>query len=108
MFSKEQLELLLRRTMDQLGIEEEDSKKNDSSSKSKKNPICDLTPAQIIVVTALLCGALEVDSFLVDKAQQIQIVLTGSLKKKTELEKMMDEVGTKPFDEVMRTLLGRY
>jgi hypothetical protein len=44
---------------------------------------------------------------LVDRDQIVQIVLEGSLKKKTELEKMLDEIGSMPFDEVVKAMLER-
>jgi hypothetical protein len=37
--------------------------------------------------------------------QTVEIVLVGDLHKKTSLEKVMSQVGDKPFDEVMRALL---
>ncbi|MDP4183163.1 MAG: hypothetical protein Q8942_19000 [Bacillota bacterium] len=66
-----------------------------------------ITPSQALIIVGLLGGALSVDSVLVDKDQTVQIVLTGSLKQKTELEKMLDQIGNMPFDEVVKTMLGR-
>ncbi|NLD48519.1 MAG: hypothetical protein GX660_15245, partial [Clostridiaceae bacterium] len=72
----------------------------------KKNVV--LTPSQALVVAGILGGVLEVNSVLVDKDQIVQIVLQGSLKQKTELEQMLDNIGSKPFDEVVKAMLGRF
>ena len=66
-----------------------------------------ITPSQALVITGILGGALEVDSILVNKEQEVQILLIGSLKQKTPLEKVMDQIGSMPFDEVMKAMLGR-
>lgn len=47
-------------------------------------------------------------SILVDKNQLVQFVLSGSLKKKTPLEQMIDQIGSMPFDEVMKAVLDRF
>ncbi|MFZ5643042.1 MAG: hypothetical protein ACOY46_05585 [Bacillota bacterium] len=67
-----------------------------------------LTPSQLLVILGLLGGVFEVTSLLVDKDQEVQIVLTGSLKRKTELDKKLDEIGSLPFDEVMGAIIGRF
>ena len=111
MFSSGQMDTIMRKALSQLGIEDQPcdndkQKEKHKDDKTKDNKI-NLTPAQILVVSGILGGALSVDSFLVDKDQQIQILLTGSLKRKTELEKVMDEIGKKPFDQVLKAMLGR-
>jgi hypothetical protein len=50
---------------------------------------------------------LDIDSVLVDRRQEVQIVLVGSLKQKTSLEKTLDEIGSMPFDEVLKAMVGR-
>ncbi|WP_159426248.1 hypothetical protein [Desulfolucanica intricata] len=50
---------------------------------------------------------MEVESILVDRSQVIEILLTGLLRRKTKSDKMLDEIGTMPFDEVWRSLLRR-
>lgn len=66
-----------------------------------------INPSQILIISAILAGVLEVTSVLVDRNQTIEIVLSGSLKRKTELEKLLDQIGSKTFDEVVRAMLGR-
>lgn len=55
------------------------SGKSNSSSQACNFP---LTPSQTLVIAGILGGVLDVDSVLVDRAQEVQIVLIGSLKQK--------------------------
>lgn len=66
-----------------------------------------INPSQLLVISALLAGVIEVTSVLVDRNQTVEIVLTGSLRKKTDLEKLLDQIGSKSFDEVVKALFGR-
>ncbi|MDD4237394.1 MAG: hypothetical protein PHT62_02375 [Desulfotomaculaceae bacterium] len=66
-----------------------------------------LSPQKILVVLGLLGGVLEVTSVLVDKDQTVQFVLSGTLKRPTRLDKMMNEIGKMPFDDVLKTVLDR-
>ena len=86
---------------------EEDNDGDNNNEKKKNNNKLSLTPSQILVISGLLGGVLHVDSVLVDRDQHIQIILEGSLKRKTELEKMMDQIGKMPFDEVLKAMLER-
>lgn len=110
MFSAGHMEMLLRKVMDQLGMEVPGEKNGEKKNDKDKPTHClpNLTPSQMLVTLGLLSGALSVDSVLIDKDQIIQIVLSGSLKRKTQLEKVMDQVGEMPFDEVMKAVFGRY
>lgn len=80
------------------------SGKSDSSSQACNFP---LTPSQTLVIAGILGGVLDVDSVLVDRAQEVQIVLIGSLKQKTQLDKLMDQLGALPFDDVIKAIVGR-
>ncbi len=80
------------------------SNKGNQSSKDKNA----VTPSQALVIAGILGGVLEVDSVLVDKEQRVEILLVGSLRQKTQLEKTFDQIGQIPFDEVLRALLGRF
>ncbi|ABO51019.1 hypothetical protein Dred_2509 [Desulforamulus reducens MI-1] len=114
MFSPNHMEMLMKKIMDQLGFQI--NGENNGTNKKNKNNKCNkienclptLTPSQMLVILGLLGGVFEVDSVLVDKDQVIQVVLSGSLKRKTELEKIMEQVGTMPFDDVMKAIFGRY
>lgn len=67
-----------------------------------------VTPSKALVIAGLLSGSLEVFSVLVDKNQAVEILLTGTLKQKTELDKMLDKIGDMPFDEVLKAFLDRF
>lgn len=67
-----------------------------------------ITPTQALVIAGILGGTLEVASVLVDTRQVVQILLTGSLKRKTTLDKMMEQMGNMKFDDVMQALLNRF
>lgn len=72
----------------------------------KKTPSV-LTPQRILVILGLVAGVLEVRSVLIDRDQIIQIVLDGTLKRRTRLDKMLDEIGEMPFDDVLRAIMNR-
>jgi len=111
MFSPEQMNSLLKEVMRRMsGQGGEDNTEQSCTSNNAKN--CDgkqvtLTPAKLLVITGLLGGVFEVNSVLVDKDQLVEIVLAGSLKQKTQLEKMLDQIGGMPFDEVVKAFLDR-
>lgn len=51
-----------------------------------------LSPQQLAVITALLSNALKVDSVLVDRNKDLQVVLTGTLRRKTKTDKLLEEL----------------
>lgn len=112
MFSPEHMEALLKKIMDQLdsGVTGENNADEGQINEKNVQEKClkTLTPSKIVVILGLLSGALSVQSVLVDKNQTVDILLEGSLKKKTQLEKIMDQVGKMPFDEVMKSVMGRF
>lgn len=66
-----------------------------------------LTPQQIIVIAGLLTNSLSVDSVLIDKNQEIEVVLVGSLRRKTRLDRLMDEVSQMNVGELIESLTRR-
>ncbi|MFE5319150.1 hypothetical protein ACFQ88_10610 [Paenibacillus sp. NPDC056579] len=66
-----------------------------------------LTPQQIIVIAGLLTNALSVDSVLIDKDQEIEIVLVGSLRRKTKLDRLVDEVSQMNVGDLIESLIRR-
>lgn len=106
MFSEEQMNEYIKKMMGQFGIEGEEDEREKQEGQNPKKGF--LSPAKILVIMGLASGALDVDSILVNKSQVIQIVLSGSVRQKTKMEKTMDQFGSMPFDEVMRSLLKRY
>lgn len=63
-----------------------------------------LTPAKILVIVGLLADVLDVTSVTVARNQAVEIVLSGSLRRKTKLDAMLDEMGKMSFDEVLGAL----
>lgn len=111
MFSSEHhLNSLITQALSQLGLggDTDGEKNGGSDNKGDSSFNLSLTPSQILVIAGILAGVLQVNSVLVDKEQAIEILLVGSLRRKTELDKMMDKVGDKSFDEVMAALLRRF
>lgn len=108
MIPQEHLNEFTKKIMSHLGFDDDcKNKKKKCSGSNVKKRLVSLTPAQIMVISGIITDVLSVESLLVDRDQQVQIVLGGSLKRKTELEKTLDEIGQKPFDEVLKALLGR-
>ena len=64
-----------------------------------------LSPNQVAVITALLTNALHVQSILVSKDQTIEVLLQGSLRQKSELDKFVDQVRDVPVGEFLSSLL---
>lgn len=96
---------ILQRIVEQLGLEDN---KNRISNCDKCDNVkhINLNPSELLVVAGILGGVLEATSVLMDRNQNVQIVLQGTLKKKTELEKTMDTVRSLPFEEVLKAMLG--
>lgn len=66
-----------------------------------------LSPSELLVIGGIIADVLQVESVLVNKDQEIEIVLAGSLKRKTELDKMLDQIGSMSFDEILKALISR-
>lgn len=64
-----------------------------------------LNSSQLLVLAGILTGVLDVESILVSRDQTIDIVLTGTLRRKTQLDKIMSQVGQLPFDQVMKAII---
>ncbi len=82
-------------------------KTKDAGCTSVKKKIPLLTPQKILVILGLLAGVLEVRSITVDRDQVIEILLEGSLRRRTKLDQMLDEIGEMPFDEVLNSIIRR-
>ncbi len=115
MFSPNELDTLMARIISQLGTEHVDIHKilsahantEKSGPRSNRNIIPRLTPQKALVILGLLAGVLEVKSILIDRDQIVDILLEGSLKRKTKLDNCLDEIGAMPFDDVLRAVMGR-
>ncbi len=89
-------------------------KKDQGGGSDKKNGPFNLTPSQTLVIAGILGGVLSVDSVLVGRGQRVEILLVGSLKSgdgdgndSSELENMLDQIGNKSFDEVVKAMINR-
>lgn len=122
MFSFEDLEKI-RQAMAQLGNDRGDQHDEQHSKRSKGKKCHDspqntdddtsavtdcinLGPAQILVIAGFLTGVLQVNSILVNRQQAIEIVLSGSLKKPTQMDKVMEQIGRMPFERVIQSILN--
>jgi hypothetical protein len=74
--------------------------------KVKQSPL-NITPVKALVILGLLTESMDVISVLFDKDQTIQLVLSGSLKRKTPLDKRLDDLGPMPFDDVIKAIKNR-
>lgn len=121
MFSSGEIDILVKQIINQLGqvkdqpgqelsqasqtcdgaVDGTDSK---TSSGDTKIP---LTAQKILVLLGLIGGVLEINSVLVSKDQRVEILLVGALKRPTRLDKMLAEIGSMPFDDVMRAIMNR-
>ncbi|MDY7221972.1 hypothetical protein P4475_14820 [Halalkalibacterium halodurans] len=66
-----------------------------------------LTPQKIAVIIGLVTDALQVQAILVDANQRVEIVLEGHLSKKSEMDRMMDDLSDMKFGEVMDAFMKR-
>lgn len=71
------------------------------SSKQKQQT---LTPQQLAVVAALLTNAVTVRSILIDTNQTVQIVLEGTLHKKTKTDKLLSELNEISLGDLIRAI----
>jgi hypothetical protein len=73
-----------------------------NSDKSKVT----LTAAQALVILGIVTNSLDINSILVGRQQNIEILLVGSLKQKTELQKTIEGIGKLPFADVLKAVMG--
>ncbi|SES95074.1 hypothetical protein SAMN05660297_00978 [Natronincola peptidivorans] len=106
MFSSDQLDSLAKAVMNKLEIDKKAVRHNCEGENEKIT----LTPSQTLVILALLAGTLEVSSVVIDRNQNVDIVLAGTLKKEeeSEMDKVLSQIGHVPFDEVMKALLKKF
>lgn len=110
MFSEEDLERIKERIC-QINI---NSGKNDSGNRKEKsggnkndaNNCFNLNPSEILALAGILSGVLEVSSITVTRDQIVDVSLSGSLQRKTQLEQIMEQIGKCSFEEVMQAIIG--
>ncbi len=64
-----------------------------------------ILPSELLVIAGIICDVLQVNSVLVNRNQEVQIVLIGTLKASTQLDKVMRQLGHMPFDQVMKCII---
>lgn len=112
MFSTEDLERIMEkinqfntRKMNNNNIDQKE-KPGDNGNNNKNNP--NLNPPEILVIAGLLCGVLEVNSISVGRDQIVEVSLAGSLRRPTQTDKIMEQIGKCSFEEVMQAILNRF
>ncbi|MEY9095264.1 hypothetical protein [Paenibacillus sp. RC84] len=91
-----------------LGSRNGNGNKNGSQAGSgKKKKERRLTPQQLAVVVGLLTNSLDVLSVLIDKDQRIEIVLEGSIRRKTEADRVAEELENISVAELIEALIRR-
>lgn len=115
MFSSNELDALMARIISQLGLGSGEVNKilsakgltGGGGNQGSPKTISNFSPQKVLVILGLLAGVLEVKSILVDRDQIVNILLEGSLKRKTPLDNCLDTIGAMPFDDVLRAVMGR-
>ncbi|WP_223069191.1 hypothetical protein [Paenibacillus caui] len=77
------------------------SNKNDPSLLSK------LTPQQIAVIAGILTNTLSVDSVLIGRDQRLEILLVGSLRRRTRIDELINELSNANLADVIDSILNR-
>ncbi|QDM44864.1 hypothetical protein FLT43_16275 [Paenibacillus thiaminolyticus] len=78
---------------------------NNRNNKRKTNAGPKLSPQQIAVIVGLLTNALQVDSVLLDRNQAVEIVLVGSIRRKTKADKVAEQMGGVTVAELLQAIL---
>ena len=81
--------------------------KNGNEKNGKKESNSKLSPQQIAVIVGLLANVLEVNSVLIDKYQNIEIVLQGSIRKKTRADRIAEELGDISVGDLLDAFLRK-
>lgn len=110
MFSVEDLERIKKKIC-QLNIStvknnDGDQKERSGGNENNGKACPSLNPPEILAIAGLLSGVLEVSSVLVSRDQTVEVSLVGSLKRQTQLEKIMEQIGKLSFEEVMQAMLN--
>lgn len=76
---------------------------NGSRKQRKKKKT--LSPQNIAVIAALLTGALKVESVLIDSDQCIEVLLQGSIRRKTKTDLLVEEISDINVGELLDAFL---
>ncbi len=76
--------------------------KNNEPSKKK------LSANELAVIVALLTKSLHVESILFNKDQRVDVLLSGSLRRKSDIDKLIDQVQDVPDTDLIKSFLNHY
>ena len=78
---------------------------NGNSKNNKKKANCPkLSIDQIAVIAALLTNSLQVQSVLVDRDQAVEVLLVGSLRKKTQMDNLLNQISELSVGDFLESL----
>ena len=83
-------------------------KRGTSQKKSSSKRQSKLSPEQLAVIVGLLTNALTVQSVLLDRDKTVQIVLEGSLRRKTRMDRLLEEMKDMSIGELLASLQKQF
>lgn len=75
--------------------------------KNKKKTLPNLSPQQLAVVVGILTNALDVESVLVDRDQKVEILLIGTLRRKTKADRIAEELGDMSVGDLIQAFIRK-
>ncbi|MGE5583022.1 MAG: hypothetical protein ACM3X9_10880 [Bacillota bacterium] len=81
-------------------------KQGNNGNGGNQTSCINLLPSELLVIAGIICDVLQVNSVLVDRNQSVEIVLVGTLKRRTQLDKVMQQIGKMPFDQVVQAIMN--
>lgn len=81
--------------------------KGNNGKKNKKSALPNLTPPQIAVIVGILTNALKVESVLIDKDQTIQVLLEGSIRRKSKADIIADQLDNISVGDLIEAFIRR-
>lgn len=106
MFSPDQLNSVSKIIMEKLnGNDTRNSNHDKTSGVNADKSNVTLNAAQALVILGIVTNALDIDSILIGREQNVEILLSGSLKQKTELQKTIEGIGKLPFADVIKAVI---
>lgn len=109
MFSAEDLErikeIIHQFNMGQSKNNNGNGTKNPGRGQNHAKELPTLNPPEILALTGILCGTLKVSSLTLSREQVVLVSLEGSLRRPTQLEKVMGQIGQCSFEEVLRAMM---
>lgn len=104
MDSQSYFETVIAQLMRQLGVQEQNCEKDINITDPQGNTI-KLTPRKALVLAGLILDVLNIDSLVLNANKTFEVILAGTLERKTPLDKCVENIGKKPFDEVVKSII---